>query len=159
MDEQRRFVQKTNNKSILKQMNKIIVLNIGMLLLAFNLQAQDQSEAAMAQEVKEYANLYNMDAHQTYKTKRMVEMKYDNYEQLKVLEQSEPVLYEEKRRNLERQFRLGVKSILNESQLETYRTLREQEKTVLRQKIKQLQANGAEKTEIAKAVNELNAIE
>lgn len=140
-------------------MNKITILTIGLLFFVFSLQAQNQSQSAITQEVKVYADLYEMDAHQIYKTKRMVEMKLDNFEQLKVLAQSEPELYEEKRQNLERQFRLGVKSILDDSQLITYRDLRAQERTVLRQQIKQMQANGAEKTEVAKMVNELKAIE
>ncbi|MEM1327569.1 MAG: hypothetical protein AAGI23_16530 [Bacteroidota bacterium] len=137
-------------------MSRLIVL-FGLLLLSWSVQAQ--SEMTVEQEVKSIVSLYDMNVSQKYHVQKMVEMKAFNHQELKVLEADDSALYERKMLNLDRQFQLGVKSILTEEQLVKYRSIQAQKREQLTRKIEQLKASGAEKVEIAKAVEELNAIQ
>jgi hypothetical protein len=120
---------------------------------------QAQSEMTIEQEVEKWTSLYDLSVAQTYHVRKMVEMKAFNHQELKVLEAGDPELYERKMKNLDRQFQLGVKNILTAEQLPKYNTLVVQKRERLTQKIEQLKASGAEKVEIAKAIEELKAIQ
>ena len=95
-------------------MSRLIVL-FGLLLSSWNIQAQ--SEMTVEQEVEKWTSLYDMSVAQKYHVQKMVEMKAFNHQELKVLETDDPALYERKMTNLDRQFQLGIKSILTKKQL------------------------------------------
>ncbi|MEL6718934.1 MAG: hypothetical protein AAFP82_09485, partial [Bacteroidota bacterium] len=91
--------------------------------------------------------------------KNLVEMKYFNFEELSSLKNSDIDLYNKKRKNIERQTEMGVKSILSEEQLIVYEQKLEERRDLLRQKINSMKASGAEKDQIAKTISELKALQ
>ncbi|MEM9886645.1 MAG: hypothetical protein AAF849_12200 [Bacteroidota bacterium] len=134
-------------------MKKNIILFCALL---FSVQlALAQQNTALQQELDQYTQTYQLNERQQIQVKKMLETKYTNLAELQSIQASDAELYEKKSMNLERQTRMGVKSILSETQLVIYQRVREQKRLDLRQKIKQMQNAGAEKKEIAKAVEEL----
>ncbi|MEN0047745.1 MAG: hypothetical protein AAF806_11855 [Bacteroidota bacterium] len=138
-------------------MEKIIVLTFGIF---FTLQFTFAQQAeVIEQEVAEWTQTYQLDQSQQKIVKDLVVMKYFNFEELIVLKNSDIDLYNRKRINIERQTSMGVKSILNQAQLVIYKQMLEEKRLALRQNIDRLKAGGAEKEALAKAIEELKALQ
>jgi len=137
-------------------MQKIIVLIFGMFFVAQFTFAQ-QSEV-VKKEVLEWMQTYQLDQAQQQIVEDLVEMKYFNFQELAELKSSDLDLYDKKRVNIERQTEMGVKSILNDTQLAIYKQNLERKRVALRQKINSMKSNGAEKESIAKVITELKSL-
>lgn len=131
-------------------MKIIVVLSIVSLLFIANLSAQQAQP-----NLENWIQTYQLDVAQQKTAKQLIEQRVKNLAALETIKTSSPDVYQEKLLVLEKQTRMGLKSVLNDRQLVVFEAEEANRKAAIVARVAQLKASGAEKEEIAKATKAL----
>lgn len=131
-------------------MKIIVVLFTMSFLFTIDLSAQQESS-----DLEQWTQIYQLDTEQQKVVKQLLDQKAVNLLALKAIEIGDPKVYQEKQLVLEKQTRMGLRSILDDRQLLIYKAEEEKRKTAIKAKVARLKADGADKEEIATAVKAL----